>query len=276
MRQQVYLNSRFADGFLPSGALQFKLNPHIAVPSPDYQLTLSLLDASIPLTNYVVTEANNHLELKLWSSADPVPLIQDVDVYFAVGNWPIDALIDRINAHPELYYGTQAAYDEATNLVTLTCPDPNIVIQIGPETTCWRLLGFSPGDTSSDGVLVGRGGVDMSGTQAFYIRSNLKTRNRDPQTRSYGRFLGKVPISRAYNGIEKWTNSTGYSYTIYHSDIAVIEVEILDDDLQPVAFAGGHWDLTLEFDVQDRQTFSHVKPYNEPLEDASGTTAPAD
>jgi hypothetical protein len=261
MRQQVFLNSRFANDSLPDGSLLFTLNPHIQTPGPEYQLTLSLLDVSIPLTNYVVHAGNNVLNIEI------IDQVLEWTITFLPGNYSIDGIITQINdvLTPNKY---TASYDENTNKVTIATEEfKTLTFSIAGDTTCQRLLGFAVGDSSVNGVLVGGGGVDLTGSQAFYVRGNLKTRNRDPQTRSYGNFLGKVTVTRSFNGLEKWTNSSGYRFAIQDTQVSFITIQIIDDDLKPVTLNGGSWDMTLEFDVVLRERYFGAVDYRTPLDD---------
>ena len=56
---------------------------------------------------------------------------------------------------------------------------------------------------------------DPIGTQSFFVRGNLRTRNRDPVTLGYSSILAKVPITRSHNGVEKYQGS--YSFSIQGS-----------------------------------------------------------
>ncbi len=88
------------------------------------------------------------------------------------------------------------------------------------------------------------------GTTSFYIRSNLRTRNRDPCLLGYSSTIANVPITKPHSGLERFTQA-GYSFVLEERSTNYIVIEILDDALQPVRFHGGVWQVTLEFAVEE-------------------------
>ncbi len=82
------------------------------------------------------------------------------------------------------------------------------------------------------------GGVNLAGTTSFYLRSNLRTRNRDPRTMGYSAIITNVPITKPHNGLERFSQS-GFMFDLRERSIHYIVIEILDDALEPVTFHGG-------------------------------------
>jgi len=108
------------------------------------------------------------------------------------------------------------------------------------------------------GTLTGHDGVNLAGTTSFFIKSNLRTRNRDPRSLGYSNILCNVPITKAHSGLERFSQSTD-SFVIKDRVINYITIEILDDSLKRVKFHGGTWQVTLKFSVYP------VESYNAPI-----------
>lgn len=245
MRQQIYLEERFAYK-LPDGSSLFWLQDPIVLPNQVSQFTISVPHASIPLTHYVITERNNTLELVI----DGVPHITNLKV----GNHSIDEVIKQLESTLE---GVEIAYDQTTNTVSFSAP---VSLAVGSRTTAQTLLGVRTGDVSQAGVYTGPGGVNLAGPSSVFIRSNLRTKNRDPVGLGFSNLLAKVSIDRSFNAIQKY-DAPQYSYTISDRSIHFIVIQILDDDMNPLEFHGGHWSLTLEFNVVPAETYTPAQSY---------------
>ncbi len=99
------------------------------------------------------------------------------------------------------------------------------------------------------------GGINLTGTTSFYLRSNLRTRNRDPRTMGYSSIIANIPITKPHNGLERFSQS-GFMFGIRERSIHYIVIEILDDKLETVTFHGGEWQVTLEFAVEEAEGYA--------------------
>ena len=263
MRQQLYLESRF--GYeLANGEVLFWLQDPIILPNPqEHQFSVSVPDASFPLTHYAITGHNRDLEIMYDDSAETIHL--------PLGNYSIDEVLDYINIR--LKHGYRATYSDNTNSIHVSTADLNSEIEIGPGTTCGTLLGVRVGDVSVLGSYYAPYGVNLAGTGHFFVRGNLRTRNRDPVTLGYSNLLAKVPITRAHNGVEKYSQP-GYAFAIQDRTVNYLLISVLDEDMQPVEFHGGHWSITVEFSVIPAETYNMPRDYRMLLQNGSlGNTA---
>ena len=262
MRQQVYLESRF--GYtLPSGAVLWWLNDPITLPNRDHQFNLSVPHASIPLTHWVVSSANNTLHLVYRDSQGTAAPSQ---ISLPQGNYSIDELVDYINIR--LLHGFKLTYNDNTNSLHLSTGSLGYEVEVGADTTCAELLGLGVGDTSVLGSYYAPHGVNLAGTASFYLRSNIRTRNRDPRGLGFSNILARVPITKAHNGLEKFSQS-GYSFGIWDRSIHYIVIEVLDESMQPVTFHGGSWSLTLEFSVSPAESYAPPVDYHTLIQNES-------
>ena len=261
MRQQLYLDSRFGQ---PNGSMTlFWLEDPIVLPSSKYAFTLSVPSAAMALTHYVITEANRKLDLIYSNVTEPTQMIE-----FPIGNHSIDELVDVLNIH--LLHGFKAAYSENTNTLNFTTPNINDSISIGPLTTSTELIGVRVGDTSVLGSYTAPDGVNLAGTTCFYIRSNLRTKHRDPRTLGFSSIIANIPITKPHNGLERFSHS-GFSFGLRERSIHYIIIEVLDDALQPVTFHGGGWQVTLEFAVEEAESYSGPVDYRALMAAQNGT-----
>ena len=83
----MYLDSRFGQ-ILGAGTL-FWLQDPIVLPSSRYAFTLSVPFVAMPLTYYVITEANRTLDISYTNSTSIIEL--------PVGNHSIDELVDVLD-----------------------------------------------------------------------------------------------------------------------------------------------------------------------------------
>jgi hypothetical protein len=85
--------------------------------------------------------------------------------------------------------------------------------------------------------------------------------------------MAKIPITRSFNGVEKYSQS-GFSFVIQDRSIDYIVISVLDEDLNPVEFHGGHWSVTIEFSILRAQPFSLPEDYRSLITNGSigGTT----
>jgi hypothetical protein len=119
-----------------------------------------------------------------------------------------------------------------------------------------------------NGIYEGPNGVNLAGTSHFYIRSNLRTQNRDPVSLGFSHIMAKIPITRSFNGVEKYSQS-GFSFVIQDRSIDYIVISVLDEDLIPVEFHGGHWSVTIEFSILRAQPIFQPEDYRSLISNGS-------
>ena len=117
-----------------------------------------------------------------------------------------------------LLFGFTAGSSENTNTLHFSTATLSVALVIGPLTTCGDLIGVRAGDTSVLGSYYAPGGVNLAGTISFYIRSNLRTRNKDPRTPDYWFIIANLSITKPHNGLERFTHA-GYSFGLKERSI---------------------------------------------------------
>jgi hypothetical protein len=167
-----------------------------------------------------------------------------------LGNHSIDELADVLNRR--LLFGFKAAYSENTNTLRFSSESIGSALVIGPATTCGGLLGVRAGDTSVLGSYNAPGGVNLAGIISFYLRSNLRTRHRDPRFMGYSAIIANVPITKPHNGAGALL-SVGLHVRHPGALHPLRCYQILDDALEPVTFYNGQWQVTLDFAAEEAE-----------------------
>lgn len=262
MRQQLYLEQKHGTP-TENGGSMFWLQDPVVCPSREWQLTCTVVHVAIPLTHWVITEDNRLLHL-VHELVDPVTgAVTDDDdyIFLPMGNYSIDALVMFINSSLT-GHNVAVTYSENTNMLEFNGAETQF--RVGSATTCGKLLGLEPGQSSVGYDMTGERGVDLSGTGCFYVCSSVRTRNRDPVNLGYSRILAKVPVTKAHNGLERY-EAPLTTFGIWDRHISGLSIDILDDDMMPVVFHGGDWSITLEFDVAQTPDYGVPKDYRENL-----------
>ncbi len=122
-----------------------------------------------------------------------------------MGNHGIDELVDVLNRH--LLFEFTASYSENSNTLHFSTANISAALEIWPLATCSELIGVRAGDSSVLGSYYAPGGVNLAGTTSFYIRSNLRTRSRDPRSLGYSSIIANVPFTKPHNGLERFSQA---------------------------------------------------------------------
>eukprot|EP00873_Tetraselmis_striata_P008380 jgi/Tetstr1/428644/TSEL_018632.t1 len=199
----------------------------------DYEWLVAVPHATIPLSQWVIDESNNLLELVYSDKSRYISL--------PLGNRSVDEIVVYLN--DRLLHGYTAAYDEAINRIVFGSELLGESLAIGEMSTCGRLLGVEAGDAAVDGVLIPPRGVDLAGTSSIFIRSNLSTRNRDPVSKATSDILAKVHGSQNFNEIEY--NSSSLKFPIAYRNVSLIIIYLTDDFQRHMDFHGADFSLTL-------------------------------
>jgi hypothetical protein len=244
MSIELYLDQRAGTPTGSGNGRYFMFSEYIRAPRGSV-LTLQLQSVTIPLTHWVINSSNDTLVLQY--SVDDT----SVTIRLPNGNKTIDSVVAVINAGMGVgtQWGWGVEYDFDTNQLlfknTSTSLYPSVTI--GEGTTCTELLGFEVGDTSNGQEMRSRG-IDLSGDACFYINSDQRTTNIRPFGGGDVSVVGRIPITRGTNDVERWTNYNGFTNTLSVDFLSGLYIEILDDRCdKQVEFHGGYWTVSLVF-----------------------------
>jgi hypothetical protein len=234
MNTEVYLDSRFGLDLGDSVSGRYFILREPLFAPPGSVLTVQVTSATVPLTHWALNDGNNDLHLIYADGSSQ-------SISLLMGNRSIDLIVLKMNE--VLMHGWVASYDDTTNLISFNTGV--VPFAVGPLTDCQTPLGVAVGDASVGGTYTTRG-IDISGTQCFFLRSNLNTQNTQPFTSNAAGVLARIPITRAPNDIERWVNTTGVVNVTTTNCITLLYLDLLDDTCQTsIELHGGHWSVTL-------------------------------
>jgi hypothetical protein len=256
--RQIYLNSKYAtltEDRWKRSHCWFQFQEHVSVPK-SYDLLISLTDAVIPVSWFVINENNCNLVVSFTN-------IGSMTFTLPNGNYDATTIATLIGTTPFTVAGHTiaflCAYQTQTNTFTFTANAPFTISQastifgLSGATLTSQLVGASH-VISSDIC------VDLSGTRSVFIKSNFITHSIDSKTGGSSGILGKVNIDVAFNELQHYRNDVSYKTVIKEKIIRVIEISILDEDLNFIDFNGVDWSLTITVDIIGNSTMEEYVP----------------
>jgi hypothetical protein len=165
------------------------------------------------------------------------------NINLPLGNYNIHYL--ELHMNDMLPHWFLVSYSENINKLKLSTTQPNTNLEIGVRTTCGTFLGIVVGESSENCIYEAANGINLAGTYShFYIRSNLRAQKRDPECLGFSHLMVKIPITKSFNGVEKYPQSR-FSFVIQNTSIDYIAISVLDEDLISAEFHRGHWSITI-------------------------------
>ena len=245
--------------------------PIVALDTTDH-LLVSVHDAQIPFSFYVVNSRNNGFEV---DSADAAAAV----VRLTHGNYNANALAVEIKTRIEAAdAGTNTytvTYDSVTNRFTILASANEFVLDFRPAAvtaggsgttesllgaTATKIMGFSVGGLGSSGVhdsanastaaltVISDISVNVAGEEAIYVRSSIPNVNTyETRTRSYSNILAKVPVPVGFFSIIHFTPHAR-SFTLQmppRSKLDIIELQLTDSAAIELDLNGLEWEITL-------------------------------
>lgn len=238
----ITLNSKFAtkqNGTYLSNVIFpfsniFSLNDNIK------RAYISLQNATIPISFYIVNETNNRLVLKDVGGGGTYNI--DIDV----GNYSASTLIielqNKINAgFPHTCIIT---FNKNNGKFTFTF---NGHTQIRDTTTMDDILGTGGGNLNTGGSfeIVMPYPISLLGAKKLLIKSQaLDITTFDSQIGSKLNILATIPVSEAFYGLMVYVPSTETKFLLTTDSINTIDIEITDEENNLINFNNVNWTLT--------------------------------
>jgi len=250
--RQIFIKSDNAtytlDGI--SNSIYF-FKEHISVFN-NMTILLSLVDAQIPMSYYVVTTTNQLLDY----TVNSVNYTYNLDI----GNPNITDLVNELNLN---LTNLTVSYDTKTNKLTFVS---SFTFSLNSISTCFKLIGFTDGTHNSvSNSLTSDSVCNLAGTKSIYVMiPNLHNVNIDNRTGASSSCLVKIPATAMSNGILKYTNKSGHKVMITDKTINYIQIILQDDDENTIDLNNQHYSMTFQIDFIHRPKF---KPDIVELED---------
>ena len=255
---QIYLNSGSADILLNSSMKSnvcFCFQNPIIINKNTIEMRLSIVNAQIPISWYLINSTNNKIIITVNSVA--------TTYYFKQGNYNINSFITEWSN--SIGPGWTLTFDSISNKIKFMFTS-NFTFSDTDSNTLFPIIGFNSGTTytSSSFSLTSPFCVNFAGLTSIHIKSNtFNLRNVDSYKKTTNRTLQSIPVSQIGSGYILYHNYTHYSNLFKNFEISTIGIEIMDDNRNYINFNNIDWSMTLQIDVigeiiQDLDTLSDV------------------
>jgi hypothetical protein len=238
---QIHLSSSNANKLLngtKKSDVVFYFNNFLHPPRNTIELSISLVNASLPHSFYNINDTNNQIR------------INSTVFTFPIGNYTPTSFITAWTSL--VGSGWTVTFSSFTNSFSFTPPvtttatfnDSNI-------NSIFPVIGLQKSEyyfLSSSAILT-TGVVDFSGLRRVLIASpSFNIRNFNSNNSGSQNILASVPITNTQNGIIQYTNITQNKSVIFSNNLSLIEIQLLDEEGNLIDFNGCDWSLTLQFD----------------------------
>jgi hypothetical protein len=215
--------------------LKFKCNGLL---KPDKHIlynTISVLNAQIPISYYLINSTNNIL------------VINSISYTLVNGNYTTTSIMTMIlTLIPSTF---SMSFNNATGKFTLTNTTADFTVNY--YSTCYTLLGFikyNPCD-SSNKTLTFPNPANLYGIHRIKIKSDiLHTRNFDSNS-GCGSILTTIGITSGLTGVLYYLNQSNFRNVISNDVIDIIDIQITDENDNLIDFNGLDIFLTLQLDT---------------------------
>lgn len=254
--RQIYLNSKYAtliEDQSKRSHCWFQFNEPLRIPK-NYDVLISLTDAIIPVSWYVVDSTNNQFTVMFTNVIN-----QSYTFTLPTGNLSASTIANFLTT--TLTFGDKVVnftclFDASRNKFEFRA---NRQFRISQQST---LLGFSGAVINAVSVdqyvglvntpywtISSDNSIDLSGTRAIFVKSSFVTSSLDSKTKGNSGILGKVNIDVGFNELQHYRNDVGYKTKVATKNISVIEISLLDETHEYVNFNGVDWSMTLTVDI---------------------------
>ncbi len=233
---QLYLNSSSADMYM-NGSMKshlcFCFNSPIVIHKNCVEMRLSIVNAQIPVSWYLINGTNNNI------------IINGTSYFFKQGNYNVNSFI--VEWSNSIGPGWTLSYDAITNKIKFIFTS-SFTFSDG-DNSIFSIIGFAKLTTSLLS-LTSPFVVNFAGITRLHLKSEtFNLGNCDSFKKSQNRTLSIIPVSSIGSGYILYHNYTQYSNIFKNSSIGTIGIEFLDDNKNYIDFHNIDWSCTLQFDL---------------------------
>lgn len=196
--------------------------------------TVKVLHCEIPFSWYIVNSYNNKLVLSTGT------------VTITNGNYNANTFLTEVQA--KLPVNMTITFNSLTGVFRLTY---NTSFSILASTTCYRLIGCNINTVyaSTANIITLPNMANFAGTKNVYINvPSIVLDNFNVTTKTYTTLLC-IAVNVPPYGIIFYDNRTANRNIVKGSKGDNLELQILDDDFNPISFGGVEWSITLEIET---------------------------
>ena len=197
--------------------------------------TISVLNAQIPISYYLINSTNNKL------------VINNISYTLVNGNYTTTSLMSMIlTLIPSTF---SMSFNTSTGKYTLTNSAGNF--NINSTNTCYTILGFVKSTlySSTSNSLTFPEPANLYGIHRIKIKSNiLHTRNFDSNS-GCGNILTTIGVSSGITSVLCYDNTTNFRNIISNDVIDNIDIQLVDENDNLLDFNSIDWYLTIQLDT---------------------------
>jgi hypothetical protein len=241
--KQVNLSSQSATKYLNATNLshvEFSFPNFIRPEENIVNISVSVQNASIPVSFYTIDHRNCHLEYSFDN-------VNKTIVQFENGNYNANTF----KAEFEKKTPFKIIFNKANGLFTFSHNMNNFYFH-KENSNCFKILGFNKNETyeSTFNTLFAPFLADFSGIRIIKIRSSsFITNNADSNVGTYSGDIASISVTVGSYGIINYINSNNFSSNISNRHISLFDIQILDELDEFINFNNIDWALTLQFDI---------------------------
>ena len=218
---------------------------------------ISVINAQIPMSYYVITSANNKLS---YNTQSPV-MITDLNI--PVGNYNSYTLCEKLTS---LFLANGKT-------ITITVSSVNGLINFAQSSSVFTiypyklsgsnlvfstiapLLGLTSTATYSGTSITGNYPVNLLGTKRIKIKSNVLAINSLSSINlSYNTTIATIPVDNSYFSIISYENQNGLNKNIIKvTTIENLDIQLTDDDDNLIDFNNFDWTITLCISIERKE-----------------------
>jgi hypothetical protein len=208
-------------------------------------ITLALSHAETPVSWYIINDTNNKLVIQINNFYGS----SGTNTTFTLTNGNYNA-----NTFQKMLLnimGSQwlISISSTTGKFTLSNTSFDFFIR-GSLSTCNKLMGFPSNDNnilSTSLSLVMPYPCNFSGTSRVNIKSStIQTNNLDSVSNGHSSNITSISVSAELYGIILYTNINNFQNIIYNDFLNGIDINLTDENNNPINFNGIDWFITLE------------------------------
>jgi hypothetical protein len=265
----ISLNSKYAtkqnDTYLSNVVFPFS-----GILSPDKTIKrafLSLQNASIPVSFYIINEYNNRLVLKDVGGGGT----HNIDIDY--GNYSASTLIQELQTKINAGFPHTCAitFNKNTGKFLFTFSGD---AQIRNTSTMSSVLGTGGGNLSSNASyqILMPYPLNLLGTKKLFIKSKeLDISTFDAQSGTLTNIIGTIPVTDAFYGLINYIPATETKFMLTTNLLNEIDIQITDDENNLVNFNNLNWSMTLCLSIERHVTVrmeSNIQAYilNQPTD----------
>ena len=218
---------------------------------------ISVVNAQIPMSYYLITSANNIL---CYNTMSPVLVM---NLYIPVGNYNSYTLCEILTS---LFLANGKTITITVSSVNglINFAQSSSVFSIYPYklsggnllfSTIAPILGLTSTATYSGTSITGNYPVNLLGTKRIKIKSNVLAINSLSSINlSYNTTIATIPVDNSYFSIISYENQNGLNKNIIKvTTIENLDIQLTDDDDNLIDFNNFDWTITLCISIERKE-----------------------